>query len=398
MLGAIALFGLGATIYVAAQTGQNPNASAEPCNETGPHYGGWSCTTGSVKDPGALSKTNAVICVGASASSSVSGTTFNDGSKTRTITYDCSSPTTETVLITYSATNWFEPPIPPNFPTCGTFTFTAKVKGVTSDTDCPSETATVTVGTFTVKVEAVTDLQPTEGTLVAGSSPPEYKVCAGAGDVIVTASDCLGLAEADLPGCWSFTGGTAVGLGKLQRKISKSTTSATNVFTCTAGTSSKTIKIIFGCPCSTPLSDAEWNIIKAGFPRMIRCHTCKEADATWLPTPRPPYPFTSVAYNCLAWTIGDTTRWWDVEADGFGNGDGRWSAAELNAFYTAKGVPAGSIAYFGTGLDNVAHVAKKSGGPADDCKASSKPGQGTRISHDLHEMEGGTYQNIVGGN
>ena len=140
-----------------------------------------------------------------------------------------------------------------------------------------------------------------------------------------------------------------------------------------------------GCPCSTKLSDAEWaDPIVKNFPNMVRCHTCKEANAT-------------PVYNCLAWTIGDTTRrWWD-EADA--NHDGEISATEMTAFLTAKSIPASTIAYYGPNADNIKHVAKKAGGPGGNCSASSKLGSSIRISHDLHEMEGGpTYFNTVGGN
>lgn len=59
----------------------------------------------------------------------------------------------------------------------------------------------------------------------------------------------------------------------------------------------------------------------------------------------------------------------------------------------------GTIEYYGMSNNDVQHVAKKSGGAGNDCKASSKLGEAIRLSHDLHELEGGpVYGSIVGGN
>ncbi len=170
-------------------------AQFNDCVESGPRIKDWVCVTGSVDNPGTLDETEKIICVGDSAGTGVSGTTFNNGKKTRKIEYDCQEDEEESGEITYSPSVFWEPPIPESFPDCGIFTFTAKVKGVTGDTDCPAETEAVEVGTFTVKVVAVEDLTPSDGALIPDSSPPKYVVCVGPVDVTVTASPCPGLPE-----------------------------------------------------------------------------------------------------------------------------------------------------------------------------------------------------------
>lgn len=139
---------------------------------------------------------------------------------------------------------------------------------------------------------------------------------------------------------------------------------------------------IIACLCAgTPLTNAEWNTMPPDFPNLQRCQVRKQAAAT-------------STYNCLAWTIDDTSRWWWVEADG--NGDGKVSVSEMSAFYTSKGKS--NIAYYGPSTADVVHVAKKAGGGGPDCLASSKLGQDIRMAHDLQQLEGGIYSNIVGGN
>ena len=61
------------------------------------------------------------------------------------------------------------------------------------------------------------------------------------GNVTVTATPDPSVAEADLPACWSLTGGT--GTGKLDRTVSKMAP-ATTTITATAGVSQKTTKIV----------------------------------------------------------------------------------------------------------------------------------------------------------
>jgi hypothetical protein len=136
------------------------------------------------------------------------------------------------------------------------------------------------------------------------------------------------------------------------------------------------------CLCSTPLSSSEWNNLSSKFPNLVRCRTCKIGPAT-------------VVYNCLAWTVDDTTHWlWDV-ADTDDND--KVSVSELNAFYAARGKS--NIWYYGFSVNDVQHVAKKAGGNGPDCICTSKLGPNIRMAHGKAALEGGSeYGNIVGGN
>ncbi len=129
---------------------------------------------------------------------------------------------------------------------------------------------------------------------------------------------------------------------------------------------------ILTCLCTgTALTDAEWNTMPPDFPNLQRCQSRKQAAATG-------------TYNCLAWTIDDTSRWWWLEADS--NGNGKLSSSELDAFYSARGKS--NIAYYGPSTSDVVHVAKKAGGGGPDCLASSKLGQDIRMAHDLQQLQG----------
>jgi len=219
-------------------------AEREPPIPCEPTICTWEClTTGAVDDPGKLSKTNIIICVGNAIEKPGFGTaTFTPGTKKQKCVNPCATTYGEPVNITYSQTNWFEPELPTNSATCGESSYTAYVKG--NDANC-SSTEKREVGTFTVKVVAVTGLGPGipdgQGGLEPGSEPPTYWVCQCAdGDIIVTAILCPSLAENELPDCWTFTGGTEI--DKLHRKVSKAELKHWPVtFTVTAGTSSMSI-------------------------------------------------------------------------------------------------------------------------------------------------------------
>lgn len=70
-----------------------------------------------------------------------------------------------------------------------------------------------------------------------------YLVRHGPGVVTVTATPSPLISESELPSCWTFTGGDAVGSGKLQRTVDR-TIPAKTVFTATAGSSTKQVTII----------------------------------------------------------------------------------------------------------------------------------------------------------
>jgi hypothetical protein len=112
----------------------------------------------------------------------------------------------------------------------------------TNTTPCSGTGSSSTSGGF--KVVAVDSLTPDipsgQGGLETGSEPPTYWVCPCAGDITVTASSCPGLTADQLPGCWSFTGGTEI--DKLHHKVKKTDLMNGPVtFTVTFGTSTKTV-------------------------------------------------------------------------------------------------------------------------------------------------------------
>ncbi len=138
---------------------------------------------------------------------------------------------------------------------------------------------------------------------------------------------------------------------------------------------------ILDCLCvGPPVTDAEWTDLIQDFPNLQRCQTRKHGPAT-------------STYNCMSWTLDDTSRWWWFEADA--NLNGKLSATELHTFYNSKGKS--NIAYYGT-VSDVLHVAKKSQGGGPGCIATSKLGQEIRIAHSLPQLEGGDYGNSAGGN
>ena len=111
-------------------------------------------------------------------------------------------------------------------------------------------TVTATCGTSSCAIKIivveVASLLPNEGTEIDdGDGNPDTKtfvVCkSDSGAVTVTATPNPGVAEASLPASWTLTGGT--GTGKLSRTVDK-TIPGTTTITCTAGTTSKTIKIM----------------------------------------------------------------------------------------------------------------------------------------------------------
>ena len=136
------------------------------------------------------------------------------------------------------------------------------------------------------------------------------------------------------------------------------------------------------CGCTTRPSDSEWTeVLTWQFPKLKRCQVCKTG------------PYSEI-YNCLAWTVDDTSQWLWLQADSSGNGF--ITVSEMNAYLSSLGKS--NIWYYGLSTSDIKHVAKKSGGMGPDCLCSSKLGPNIRISHDMAQLEGGVYGNIVGGN
>jgi hypothetical protein len=133
-----------------------------PCN---PGCAKWTCNTGSVTNA-PLSSTNQVICLGTSPSVPAINAGVVPGSKTQVCTNSDCTTTTTTNAINYSLSTWWEP-------------------AISQDSDCTNDTATVTVGTLTVKVVNV-------GTLnIIGS--PIINLCSNSANTVqVCASNSCG--------------------------------------------------------------------------------------------------------------------------------------------------------------------------------------------------------------
>jgi len=147
-----------------------------PCN---PGCAKWSCNTGSVTNA-PLSGTNQIICLGGSPSVPTINAGVVPGSKTQVCTNSDCTTTTSTNAIGYGLSTWWEPAIPSPFTNCGTFTFTAKAKGISQDSDCTNDTPTVTVGKLTVKVVNVGVLTIVGSPLInlCSNSANTIQVCA----------------------------------------------------------------------------------------------------------------------------------------------------------------------------------------------------------------------------
>jgi hypothetical protein len=91
----------------------------------------------------------------------------------------------------------------------------------------------------------------------------------------VTAGACPSINETNLPPCWDFTGGEAINLGKLQRKIDKRTLLDGPVtFTVSAGCSSATI--ILKAKDTTP---TDW----IGIQGLNTCYPGPGTNVVWGP-------------------------------------------------------------------------------------------------------------------
>ncbi|MCK5641665.1 MAG: PKD domain-containing protein, partial [Gammaproteobacteria bacterium] len=92
--------------------------------------------------------------------------------------------------------------------------------------------------TCTVKVVEVESLLPDLGAEIDDNDPNSrtFVVCtAGSGDITVTATPNPSVTEANLPVCWSMSGGT--GSGELSRTVSLASTGSTQISVSTCGTS-----------------------------------------------------------------------------------------------------------------------------------------------------------------
>lgn len=141
------------------------NVKGCPSSETGPHNGAWgswySESDGTLSGVGVSGTTDFTIEVGGSITAPTISGTCSSGSKNRdrTISYDCSASTTEsagTTSVSYTEETRWDPEIPSTFDEdggypAGTYTFTAKIKGISSDSVC-ADASEQDAGTITVTV------------------------------------------------------------------------------------------------------------------------------------------------------------------------------------------------------------------------------------------------------
>jgi len=155
------------------------------------------------------------------------------------------------------------------------------------------------------------------------------------------------------------------------------------------------VSLMRACNCSSmgarnPTS-REQSVAIRNYPNLASGDWCVSGAAT--PT-----------YNCIAWTVGDTTQWiWNQVDNPYGDRDGTVSISDFDAFYTAFGhapptdmsLATGEIALFSKGTDPK-HAAIKTAHTCDgETMFESKRGRNIRIIHKLSQLEGGLYGNVV---
>jgi len=146
------------------------------------------------------------------------------------------------------------------------------------------------------------------------------------------------------------------------------------------------------CNCATIGRDptaVEKSAANSLYPNLVDGDWCVTAPAT--PT-----------YNCIAWTIGDTSKWiWNEVDTVYGDNDGTISVSDFDAFYQAHGfTPVENQ----TPTDRKIALFTKGGAPQHGAVISShvcgvtlfesKRGKNIRIAHVLEQLEGGLYGNI----
>ena len=162
-----------AILFLLGSKGNWADDTNNPCTESGSYSAcTWECLS-----PGSISgarldpptSTNFVICKGESISVPNILADLGDGTKecnngvntlvcTNSANYG-RDPNLGTTSVTYSLSKWWEPEIPDTFDTPGTFTFTAKAKGV--DGPC-SDTSEVEAGQVKVTVVGISVNGPTK--------------------------------------------------------------------------------------------------------------------------------------------------------------------------------------------------------------------------------------------
>lgn len=151
--------------------------------------------------------------------------------------------------------------------------------------------------------------------------------------------------------------------------------------------------VMRACNCSAigarnPTSSEESSLSTA-FPRLVSGDWCVSAPAT--PT-----------YNCIAWSIGNTSNWiWDEVDSVYGDNDGTVSLSDFDSFYLMAGLTPvinatptdPKVVLYSKGCTPT-HAAPKSPHPCGFA-FESKLGRSVRIVHDAYQLEGGpVYGNI----
>ena len=154
--------------------------------------------------------------------------------------------------------------------------------------------------------------------------------------------------------------------------------------------------VMRACDCTalpgarTPTA-AEDTLMSRNFPRLVRGDWCVIGNAT-------------ATYNCIAWSVGDTSQWIWNQVDRYGDNDGTVSISDFDAFYdqTMQLVPATSptsntkVALFAKGTTPTHAAAVADISSCGSVPFTSKLGRSVRMAHDLYQLEGGpTYGNVV---
>ena len=154
--------------------------------------------------------------------------------------------------------------------------------------------------------------------------------------------------------------------------------------------------VMRACDCTTipgargPTA-AEDALLSRNFPRLVPGDWCVLAPST-------------KRYNCIAWSVGNTSEWIWNQVDGYGDGDGTVSISDFDAFYdqTAGLVPSEhpssntQVALFANGTTPTHAAAAADISSCGSIPFTSKLGSSVRAAHDLNQLEGGTaYGNVV---
>lgn len=149
--------------------------------------------------------------------------------------------------------------------------------------------------------------------------------------------------------------------------------------------------VMRACDCTvrggSAATTAQHSFLHGHFPNLNQADYCVTAPAT-------------TTYNCIAWSIGNTSKsiWGDV--DKAGNNNTTVELSDFDAFYQTYGgltpvvgsTPAtAQIALYAVG-DTPKHAALKTGTGA--CAFESKLGDNVRIAHEVGELEGGSYGDV----